>query len=156
MDSNKYEGEVPTTPETTLTEPEVPTPEPAPVPARVDIRTRVKDGLLNANEQVKDAIVSNYVAEEVSKRIKATTNVLSSIESTEREIRKVKPTPAGYDDKGNAIGQPVFSKEQVENLKKLRESLSRLEKAVELALTKNDFSKVFELGQKESSPQEKN
>ena len=136
--------------------PEVPTPEPAPVPARVDIRARVKDGLLNANEQVKEAIVFNYVAEEVSKRIKATTNVLSLIESTEREIRKVKPAPAGYDDKGNAIGSVYFSKEQAENLKKLREGLGKLEKAVELALTKNDFSKVFELGQKAPAPQEKN
>lgn len=113
-----------------------------------DIREAVKNGLLNANDVVKADIILQFVNEEVGKRKDATMKVLSKIEEIEREIRKVRPTHAGYDQSGEPVGTPVFTKEQVDGLKKSNEQLTKLTNALELALVKNDFTKVFELGAK--------
>lgn len=119
-----------------------------PVSVVKDIRAAVKDGLVGANDSVRTAIVASYVKDEVDKRVKATTSVLEKVDALETEIRKVKPTFAGFNEAGTPIGDPLYTNEQVKSLKESREKLAKYEKALEQALVNSDFTKVFELGGK--------
>ncbi len=110
-----------------------------------DIRAAVKEGLIDANTKVKASIVLSYVQEELAKRVKAMTTVLEKVDATELEIRKIKPTAPGFNVDGAPAGEPVYSKDQVDTLKKAKEQLGKLNGALEKALTDNDFTRVFEL-----------
>lgn len=117
----------------------------SPVSISRNLREAVKAGLVNSNETVRSAIVASYVKEETDRRIKATTSVLEKIEATELDLRKIKPSYAGYSLDGKPAGEPIYTKEQTEAAKKSNEILARLTKALELALNDGDFSKVFEV-----------
>lgn len=109
------------------------------------IREAVKEGLVNASETVRASIVASYVKEETEKRIKATTSVFEKIEALELELRKIKPTFAGFTLENKPVGEAIYTRDQVDQAKKANEQLEKLTKALELALTKNDFTKVFEV-----------
>lgn len=109
------------------------------------LRELVKGGLITAKDTVKAAIISALVKEEMEKRTKATTAVFEQVESTQLEIRKIKPSYVGYTLDNKPIGEPFYSKADVESTKKLGEKLAKFRSALDKALNDNDFSKVFEL-----------
>lgn len=111
-----------------------------------DIQRLVKDGLGDANVAVRDAIVSNLVKEELGRRIRAATSVYNKIGEAEKELKAIRPSVLGYGANGEARSEPVFTKEQVEKIKKTNETLAKLNGALQKALVEKDFSKVFELG----------
>jgi hypothetical protein len=115
------------------------------IPISHDIRKAVADGLIKVNDKVRAAIVADISEKEFQKRVEATTKVLEEFEKIERDLRKIKPVPTGFDLKGQPVGDPVYSREQVEEVKKATEKLDKLNKALEKALNDNDFSKVFEI-----------
>lgn len=126
-----------------------PQPEQSEQPAKITqftgIRDAVKDGLINAKEAVRNAIVQKMVAEKTDEYVRATTAVYDKIKAADKELAKIKPTYIGYDDQGKPKGEPFFSKEQVDQRKKGVETLAKLHKALELALNDNNFEKVIEL-----------
>lgn len=111
------------------------------------IQHLVKEGLVESHTVVRDAIVSGLVKEELDRRIRATTAVFQKIKQAEGELKKIKPTFLGFDDKGAGKGEAVFTKEQADQRKKLNEQLEKLNGALKKALVEKDFGKVFELGQ---------
>lgn len=113
-----------------------------------DIHAAIKNGLVGANDKVKAAIIAVMLKEELDKRTKAATSVFEKIEQTELELRKIKPTYAGHKLDGTPIGEPSYTKEQVEAAKKANEQLTKLNNALTKALTEDDFSKVLELAGK--------
>ncbi len=113
-----------------------------------DIRGAVKDGLIDSSTVVRQAIVSNLVKAEMDKREKAAISVFEKLEAAELDRRKVRPQFAGYNADGKPIGEPVFTKDQADQIKKTDELIAKLNGALEKALTSNDFSKVFELAGK--------
>lgn len=119
-----------------------------PVSMSRSIRDMVKERLSSASDAVKAAIVDSFVKDETERRVKATTTVLEKLEAAELEIRKIKPQYAGFSADGQPVGEPFYSKEQAENLKKANEMVGKLNTALENALNKGDFQKVFELAGK--------
>lgn len=117
-------------------------------PTHHNIRLKVKDGLITANNVVRTRIVAAEVEKEIQRRVTATESVLEKIEKLESENRKVRPIPAGFSATGTPVGEPVYTKDQVDTLKKNREQLAKLEDALSKALEANSFDKVFELGGK--------
>jgi hypothetical protein len=110
-----------------------------------DIRQAIKDGLVKVGDEVKQNLITAGLAEEKAKRTKAAASVLEKIEAAELEIRKIKPAYIGYTPTGDPVGEPIFTKEQSESLKKSNEQLAKLTAALTKALTDHDFSKVLEL-----------
>ena len=117
------------------------------IPMSAGIRQEVKTELADPKTKaiVRAKLVSAYIDDEVAKRTKAATSVMEKIEEAEREVKKVRPTPTGFNASGQPVGDPVFTKEQVDSLKKLHEQLGKLNNALEKALEEGDFTKVFEL-----------
>lgn len=114
----------------------------------MDIRNMVKEGLVNAHVAVKQAIIDAEVSKEVARRITAAEIVVGKIESLEAEGKKIRPTPAGFNATGVAVGEAVYTQEQVKAIRENKEKMAKLESALEKALVNGDFSKVFELGTK--------
>lgn len=108
------------------------------------IRSTVKEELKSSGTEVRESLIQNLTEQEIKRRTDAATKVFEKIEATEAEIKKIRPTHAGYDLKGNGVGEPTYTKEQAESSKKAHELLARLTGALTKALTDGDFSKVFE------------
>lgn len=109
------------------------------------IRAAIKDNLKTVGPTVQSALVEVATKKEVERRV-AAQSVLEKIEETEKELKKIKPTYAGYDLQGKGVGEPIYTKEQADSYKKLNEQGAKLHSALEKALTESDFTKVLELG----------
>lgn len=125
-----------------------------PLPAHVELLNEVSTRA--TGERVKEAIIKRLEEEEFKKRVEAVTEVLSRISTNEKDRRKIKPTYAGWgvDQTTGAqkpVGEPIYTKEQSESLKKLIEDYNKLTKAIELAIYENKFDKVYELTAKGKS-----
>lgn len=109
------------------------------------IRGLVAEGLLNANDTVRASIVSTMISEEIDIRTRATASLLKKLEEEEHALRKIKPTFSGFNLKGEGVGEPVYTKDQLKQIKESQEKIDKLNRALEKALTDNDFSKVMEM-----------
>lgn len=112
------------------------------------IRAAIKDNLKTVGPTVQSTLVEVATKKEVERRVAASQSVLEKIEETEKELKKIKPTYAGYDLQGKGVGEPIYTKEQADSYKKLNEQGAKLHSALEKALTESDFTKVLELGGK--------
>ncbi len=99
-------------------------------------------------DKVKDYLVN----EEISKRTDLILKGLAKKEELEREARKIQPDPktATYDADGRIITAASYTGDQVKIIKANRELLSKLEKALNAALSTSpvdgpDFSKLREV-----------
>jgi hypothetical protein len=121
------------------------TPEAAPaVSASKSIGLKVAEQIANAGPAILDKVINNLASLEIEKRANALLNGVNLAVATKRELQKIKPDVVAYDASGAEVSAN-WSKSKLEEKKKLEEKLGKIEKAVELAVTKNDFSKVSEL-----------
>lgn len=113
------------------------------------LKDEVAELLAGSGQVVFDRVKAHLVDEELKKRTDLVLKGLAKKGEVEGEIRKVKPDPktAGYDAAGKVVVAAVFTKEQSDSLKTLRDQLKRVEAALELALNadKPDFSKLREV-----------
>lgn len=122
-----------------------PTPEAAPaVSASKSIGQKVADQIANAGPVILEKVINNLANLEIEKRATALLNAVNLAVATKRELQKIKPDIVAYNDKGEEASAN-WSKPKLEEKKKLEEKLAKIEKAVDLAVNKNDFSKVSEL-----------
>jgi len=100
-----------------------------------------------SSKSVKDKVVEMLAEKEVQARTDATMSVLSKLNETNKALNKVKPDNVSYDQDGKEVSA-TYSKAKFDERKKLLETRDSLDKALTLALVKNDFSKVKELANK--------
>jgi hypothetical protein len=106
----------------------------------LDVAAKVKEDSLGVR-----AKVVNLIAEkEVEARTAATMSVLDKLAEVNKSLNKVKPDQVFYDVDGKEV-QSCFSKEKLEERKKLLEKKEQLDNALKKAFNDNDFSKVKEL-----------
>lgn len=107
--------------------------------AAASLRERIKDevGHAQVNGDVTDDVVSRLVKEELGKRAGLVVQALARLNELELEVKKIKPDAQFFDSDGNVVGTPAFSKEKSEALKKGREKVEKLTKAIEKALGKD-------------------
>jgi hypothetical protein len=115
------------------------------MPERLTIREAVAEQLGDLSNRTRSAVVEHFARQEAEKQANAIIAGLSKLKELERDRMKIKPTNAGYDGAGNAVGEPMFSKEQVEQMKKLDEQIEKLSKAITKADDKADFGDLYNL-----------
>jgi hypothetical protein len=113
--------------------------------ARPTIREAVADTLGNLSERTRNQVVEHFAAIEATKQANAIIGGLDKLASLENERRRIKPAYHGYDIEGKGIGEPLFSKEQVEQNKKLGEQIEKLTKAINKADENADFGDLYNL-----------
>lgn len=113
----------------------------------VDIRKRVTETLGNAGGRVKEAVITTLVDAQIERRKSAILKAVEKLEAADRELIKLRNQGnQAYDHEMKPIGQPTFTKQQGEEIKKQVEAISKLEGALSKALGDNpDFQKLFEL-----------
>ncbi len=96
-------------------------------------------------------VVNHLVDVELERRKDALLACFNELERATKDVRKAdKPDHVTYDPKaGTSAGQ--FTKDAWETLKKARERVERIEKAIELAIAKADYAKAFEIQQKQGN-----
>lgn len=109
------------------------------------IREAVGEVLGNLSERTRNQVVEHFAAKEATKQATALIAGLDKLSQLEGERRKIKPTYAGFDIDGKGIGEAVFTKEQVEQNKKLGEQIEKLTKAINKADEKADFGDLYNL-----------
>lgn len=112
---------------------------------RLTIREAVADTLGNLSERTRGQVVEHFASIEATKQANAIIGGLDKLASLENERRRIKPAYAGYDLEGKGIGDALFSKEQVEQNKKLGEQIEKLAKAINKADENADFGDLYNL-----------
>lgn len=110
------------------------------------LRKDIAAALAGTGAKVREMVVSELVTEEISKRKAAVLKVLAKIDEKQKEGKKIENsgiTSFGLD--GKPTGAPTFTKQQLDDLKKVNEVITKLQKALDDAFTNSDFSKLNNL-----------
>jgi hypothetical protein len=109
---------------------------------REDIAAR----LVDSDPQIRDLVVTQLAQEEIDARTSATIAVLNKIGEKEKELRKLESKgEVKFALSGDVASDPVFTKEQLEEIKKVREAIARMQNALEAAFATSNFQKLHEL-----------
>lgn len=109
------------------------------------IREAVADTLDNLSERTRNQVVEHFAAIEATKQANAIITGLDKLSALEIERRRIKPICAGFDLDGKGIGDAFFTKEQVEQNKKLGDQIEKLTKAITKADEKADFGDLYNI-----------
>jgi hypothetical protein len=124
-----------------------PTDDTKPTRQAVTVLAAVSERIGASGPAVRERVVSALVEREVVARVELLDKALAKRTETEKDLRKLKPDVENYDADGKLVSSS-YSKAKADELKKARESLDKLEKALDKALVDNDFSKLRELSAK--------
>lgn len=104
-------------------------------PSKADeVREFIKTKVASLNDKVADDVRDKLVQQELDRRVGLVVGALSKLTALEQDGRKIKPDLVAYNESGQELGTPGYSKAQSEVLKKHRESVEKLTKAIEKAL----------------------
>ncbi len=107
------------------------------------LRTAVRDSLAGIGPRTREQVIEHFAAREADKQAQALVKGLDKLTELERELVKIKPTFAGFNSEGQGVGEPMFTKEQLEQRKKLSEQIAKLVKAINKADDKGDFGDLY-------------
>lgn len=100
---------------------------------------------LNDSQAVRDKFVSLLVERELDDRVALLDTTLKKRLDQEKEVRKLnKPDQKLKDATGKVILEG-FTEPKLKELNEAQEKLKRIDNALDLALSKNDFSKLKEM-----------
>lgn len=105
----------------------------------------------NGKDRVRAAVVQKLADEEVAKRTELVLTSMNSLSRLRSDLKKFKPDVKGYDAAGTLVSE-MYSEAKTQERKKLSEKIEKLEKAINLALENDDYSKLKE----QEQSQEKN
>lgn len=100
----------------------------------------VADALKGSSQQVKGRLVVALTERVLAQRVDMLDKGLAKLKELKKEVDKIR-APDMFDVDGNKV-PGFFTKAQNEELKKAKEKLSKLEKAVEKAFNGEEFDKL--------------
>lgn len=111
--------------------------------AELTIRSQVRERLASVGDRTREAVIEHFAQQEADKQAQAIIKGLDKLDGLERDLRKIRPQVSGFDAEGQPVGQPTFTKEQVEERKKLTEQIRKLTNAINKADDKGDFGDLY-------------
>lgn len=112
---------------------------------RLTIREAVAEQLGDLGNRTRNAVVEHFARIEAEKQSNAIIAGLNKLNDLEKQRVRIKPSFAGYGVDGKGIGEEMFSKEQLDQIKKLEEQIEKLSKAITKADDKSDFGDLYNL-----------
>lgn len=110
------------------------------------LKADVADKLSTSATSVRALVIDELFQAEIEKRKKVVLSILGTIDEKSKELFKLQKQGAvNYNLNGDPIGEPVFTKPQLEEIKKVKEGIEKMQSALDKAFTNNDFQKLFEL-----------
>jgi hypothetical protein len=108
------------------------------------LRKQVRSGIQSSIESVREELRMKLVRDEAERRVNDLAGALGKLDKAEQELRKIKMDHRVCDENGATI-QQGYAPETAKKLQEAKQFVAKIESAIELALTKGDFSKVREL-----------
>jgi hypothetical protein len=109
------------------------------------IHTEVAEIISKSNDDVRKRVVNSLVEEKLKKHESMILDGLGKLKTMRTELEHMKRKgKVVYGLDGKPVGPPTFEKSQLDEMKKSQEKLTKLEKALENALDKGDYSKLTE------------
>ena len=117
--------------------------------ASEDVSVLVKKAIKNSASVVKNKVVDLFVNEEIDKRVKSLHSAYVKLKELRNAVNKIKPDNVNYDEEGQVTSQS-YSKAKVDELKKSKERVVKLERAIDAAIAneENAFNKLDEVMKK--------
>lgn len=112
---------------------------------RKSIREAVAESLKGLSDRTRNQVVEHFAAVEATKQAEAIIKGLNKLSELERERSRIKPTYTGFTLDNTPVGDPIFTKEQVDQNKKLGEQIEKLTKALNKADDNADFGDLYNL-----------
>jgi hypothetical protein len=112
----------------------------------IALRKEVVERLTASGSKVRDLVLNELVESEIVKRKNAVVALLTKVDEKFKELKKAQNQGSqSFNLAGEAVGEPVFTKQQVDAVKKLTDEIERIQTALEKAFSEGDFKKVYEL-----------
>jgi hypothetical protein len=108
------------------------------------VHDKVADQISKINPRVEEQVVGVLVDRELKKRSDALVNVLDKLATLAGQLKKIRPDQGSYDADGKETAS-WFSKAKAQEKKKLEEQVSKMENAINKALTTGDYSNVYNI-----------
>lgn len=116
------------------------------LPPAVALRTEIAARLIDTAPAVREMVVSELTKQDLEKRKNAVLVVLAKWDEKDKELKKKEKAGApSLNAVGESIGPMTYSKDEVEAMKKLRDELGKISKALSLFFEENDTQKLYEL-----------
>jgi hypothetical protein len=109
------------------------------------VKETVVNRLARTGLAVRDAVIDILVKEETEKRVVAATKAVNKLSELEKELKKLSKPDVETFNVDMSPATSSFSKSRVEEIKKVREQIAKVEKALTEAFENNDFQKLLDL-----------
>lgn len=112
----------------------------------LEIQKNVATRLANSGPELLRAVQNALVDIQQERRKTAILKAIEKITAEDRELGKLmQQGTQSFGPGGEKIGEPVFTKQQVQDIRQKREAIQKLDAALTTALDKLDFQRLFEL-----------
>lgn len=112
----------------------------------VKFHSDLKQRIADSNPQVREMLLTDLTTEELVRRKGVIKSIIDKIDAKTKELKKLEGQGTQqFNGQGDKVGDPTFSKEQADNLKKMREELTKLHAALAKAVDEGDYQKANEL-----------
>jgi hypothetical protein len=113
-------------------------------PPAVTLLSSISEKVKESNDAVREQVIENRVSKEINKRVEALDKALGARSAAQGDVRKLdRPDVKALDSEGKIVSE-AYSEERFKELKKAREKLEKIDKAIDKALN-GDFSKLNEI-----------
>ena len=103
------------------------------------IKQIIADKLKASAPIVKESIIQQLVDAEILVRKELIiTKGLNKLDELNKELKKLKPDNISYDSEGKVLSE-TWTKAAVDNAKKIKDTITKVENAIEKALTENNY-----------------
>lgn len=109
------------------------------------VKEAVTEQLGSIGPSVREKVVTLLVDAEVEKRTTAVVAVVRKLDEANAALRKVNRADMETFNEDGSVATATFTKQRLDEIKKTKETIAKLEKALDEAFEKSDFQKVFEL-----------
>ena len=107
------------------------------------IQEVVAEKISQSGENVANIVINKLAEVEISKRVESISKAIQKQEQLEKDLKKISKNDVVTYVDGVAI--EVMSKSRFEDIKKGKEKIDKLIKAIDLALTQNTFDSYIKL-----------
>lgn len=115
-----------------------------------DVRINIREAVANhltahLSGRTREAVIEHFAKKEADKQANAMISAINQLSTLQHELNRIRPQHTAFDVDGNPVGEPTYTKEQVESRKKLRDQIDKLERALNKADDNGDFGDLYNL-----------
>jgi len=109
------------------------------------LQQAVAERIAGSGDAVLERVAEHFADETIKKRVDQVKQAMTQLDNLERDLRKIKADQVAYDESGKVV-HTLYSREKLEERKKLTQRIEKVQRAIDKALTKGDYGDIGGLG----------